>query len=397
MVAEPSAHLIGVRAEGNGQVGSDAWSIPQVELERFVATRRQTRFRPGYDLTLRPPKSVSVLWALSDEPRRSAIRDAHAEAVDEVVRYYEDRAVFARAGKGDRRLLASDGIVAAAFDHRTSRAGDPLLHTHVVTAKPGVQWRAADPTGTYSPPSHPAEIRGATKSNVPLCAKTPTSQRRSGCPLRQHAENHRRLREFGRIECIPPQDLQSAERNRLGKLLRTPEEDVQLPRRPHRRSPQARSWLVRVQVEVGQLIEEGIEGAAHFDPGHLLAETVVGAEREAEVAVALTEDVESVRFAEDRRISVGGTEGDVEQRVCRNGHPVEDRVAGRRPRRHHDRSVPSESLLDRLWHQLAVLLHGVELIWVGQEAGQQHCRRAKRRFSCRAHELEEKGDRHILW
>lgn len=67
-----------------------------------------------------------MLWALADEGRRSAIRDAHAEAVDEVVRYYEDRAVFARAGGGDRRLTASDGIVAAAFDHRTSRAGDPL-------------------------------------------------------------------------------------------------------------------------------------------------------------------------------------------------------------------------------------------------------------------------------
>ena len=154
---EPSAYLIGVRAEGNGQVGSDAWSIPQAELDRFVATRRQTRFRPGYDLTLRPPKSVSVLWALGDEPRRSAIRDAHAAAVDEVVRYYEDRAVFARAGKGDRRLLASDGIVAAAFDHRTSRAGDPLLHTHVVTANmtrvqtrdDGLVWRAIPGAGLF--------------------------------------------------------------------------------------------------------------------------------------------------------------------------------------------------------------------------------------------------------
>ena len=59
---------------------------------------------------------------------------AHAEAVDEVVRYYETNAVFARQGGGDRRLVSSAGIVAAAFDHRTSRAGDPLLHTHVVTA-----------------------------------------------------------------------------------------------------------------------------------------------------------------------------------------------------------------------------------------------------------------------
>jgi hypothetical protein len=41
---------------------------------------------------------VSVLWALADEERRAEIRQAHRDAVDEVVRYYEDRAVFARAG-----------------------------------------------------------------------------------------------------------------------------------------------------------------------------------------------------------------------------------------------------------------------------------------------------------
>ncbi len=157
VVAEPSAYLRGVRTVGTGQVGSDAWTVARSELDRFVATRRQNRFRPGYDLTLRPPKSVSVLWALADESRRAAIRDAHTEAVDEVVRYYEDRAVFARAGGGDRRLIGSDGIVAAAFDHRTSRAGDPLLHTHVVTAnmtrvvtaKHGVQWRAIPGAGLF--------------------------------------------------------------------------------------------------------------------------------------------------------------------------------------------------------------------------------------------------------
>lgn len=45
VVAEPSAYLRGVRTVGNGQVGSDAWTMAQEELDRFVATRRQTRFR----------------------------------------------------------------------------------------------------------------------------------------------------------------------------------------------------------------------------------------------------------------------------------------------------------------------------------------------------------------
>ena len=154
-VGVPPAYLLGVKAVGNGQAGSDAWSVSRGELERFSSSRRKVLARPGYDLTLRPPKSVSVLWALADDPLRAQIRQAHSEAVDEVVRYYETNAVFARKGGREQRLVRSAGIVAAAFDHRTSRAGDPLLHTHVVTAnmtsvddRDG-SWRAIAGKGLY--------------------------------------------------------------------------------------------------------------------------------------------------------------------------------------------------------------------------------------------------------
>ena len=94
------------------------------------------------------------MWALADDPLRAQIRQAHSEAVDEVVRYYETNAVFARSGGRHQRLVASAGIVAAAFDHRTSRAGDPLLHTHLVTANMTSvdatgPWRAIAGKGLY--------------------------------------------------------------------------------------------------------------------------------------------------------------------------------------------------------------------------------------------------------
>lgn len=148
-VVPPGAYLLGVRLPREGTGGME-WHIERAELERFCESRRQTKARPGYDLTLRPPKSVSVLWALTDADCRQEIRDAHTEAVDEVVRYYEQAAVRARGVRGRRHLLETAGIVAAAFDHRTSRAGDPLLHTHVVTANftkvlrdgEEIEWRA---------------------------------------------------------------------------------------------------------------------------------------------------------------------------------------------------------------------------------------------------------------
>ena len=41
-------------------------------------------------------------------------------------------ACFARRGRGGAQLVEANGFIGAAFRHRTSRAGDPQLHTHVV-------------------------------------------------------------------------------------------------------------------------------------------------------------------------------------------------------------------------------------------------------------------------
>jgi hypothetical protein len=42
--------------------------------------------------------------------------------------------VFARRGRNGHQHVPVQGLVAAGFGHRTSRAGDPQLHTHVVVA-----------------------------------------------------------------------------------------------------------------------------------------------------------------------------------------------------------------------------------------------------------------------
>src|SRR3546814_20369221 len=99
------------------------WLVPRVEVERFEAEHRSTKARPGYDITLRPPKSVSVLWALAPEAQRRAIRDAPREEVDAVVPHLERHAVFARQGTKDRARIATDGVIPPRFDHRTPRPG----------------------------------------------------------------------------------------------------------------------------------------------------------------------------------------------------------------------------------------------------------------------------------
>ncbi|HUP68585.1 MAG TPA: MobF family relaxase [Acidimicrobiales bacterium] len=133
-------------------VGRSRWRISAAEVARYAATQAPKARRPGYDLAFRPPKSVSVAWALGDEGLREVIREAHREAVTAALAYLEDQAAAARSGRG-RSRVATDGYVAAAFDHRTSRAGDPLLHTHVVVANltrlADGTWRALDSRGIF--------------------------------------------------------------------------------------------------------------------------------------------------------------------------------------------------------------------------------------------------------
>lgn len=89
---------------------------------------------PGFDLTFSPVKSVSVLWALGDEATREAVREAHDAGVAEAMAWMEEMSCVIRRGHGGAVREPGGGFVAAAFRHRTSRAGDPQLHTHVAVA-----------------------------------------------------------------------------------------------------------------------------------------------------------------------------------------------------------------------------------------------------------------------
>ena len=107
---------------------------------------------PGFDLTFSVPKSVSVLAALRPE-LSELIVDACEIAVARSIGWLEDNACFSRRGHNGVEHIDGDGYVAAAFRHRTSRAGDPQLHWHVLVANttrgPDGRWRTLDGTRLY--------------------------------------------------------------------------------------------------------------------------------------------------------------------------------------------------------------------------------------------------------
>jgi conjugative relaxase-like TrwC/TraI family protein len=90
----------------------------------------------GFDLTFCAPKSVSLIRAIrADDVADKAIADAHAAAISEAMEYLAAHAGYTRVHNpvtGEKDLVRLPGLVAIAYQHETSRAGDPHLHTHVI-------------------------------------------------------------------------------------------------------------------------------------------------------------------------------------------------------------------------------------------------------------------------
>jgi conjugative relaxase-like TrwC/TraI family protein len=118
------------------------------QMGRFVG-----REIAGFDLTFRPAKSVSLLALMSDAPIAAEVRDAHEATIDAALAYVEREAARSRTGHNGVNEIPVNGVIAAAFRHRTSRSGDPHLHTHVLVANMARgddgNWRTLDGRQLY--------------------------------------------------------------------------------------------------------------------------------------------------------------------------------------------------------------------------------------------------------
>ncbi len=90
--------------------------------------------RAGWDLTFSAPKSLSVLWARCDDMTRQQIQAGQLKAVSKALAFLERHAAVTRRGHGGKQQEAVAGLVTALFEHSTSRAQDPQLHTHCLVA-----------------------------------------------------------------------------------------------------------------------------------------------------------------------------------------------------------------------------------------------------------------------
>ena len=140
----------GIERETRSSSNRDA-AAPASSANDDPSSRR--RAVAGYDFTFSIPKSASVLWGIADATTQTRIAHAHHAAVAEAIAFLEREAASTRTGAtacdGAVAQVSVTGLIATAFDHFDSRAGDPHLHTHVVisnkvkTALDG-KWRSLD-------------------------------------------------------------------------------------------------------------------------------------------------------------------------------------------------------------------------------------------------------------
>jgi len=98
--------------------------------KRLVQQSESTRCA-GWDLTFSAPKSVSVAWSQSDPDTAREIREAQQEAVETALEYIEQECGYTRRGKGGR-IVEKAKCIFSTFEHGTSRAEQPQLHTHAL-------------------------------------------------------------------------------------------------------------------------------------------------------------------------------------------------------------------------------------------------------------------------
>ena len=266
-----------------------AAAVTRIEAEE--RRRRVPNAVAGFDLTFSPVKSVSALWAIADKQQQAQIVEAHHEALNDIVVLMEREVAFTRTGAGGVAQLDTRGLIAAAFDHWDSRAGDPQLHTHLVVANrvQGLdgRWRTLDGRVLY------AATVALSETYNGLLADKLTSRLGVGWEHReresQHGQPGRDRNPAFEISGVPPalveefsartaqieahlvdlvaQHRESTGRDPSRRELYVLQQQATLTERPHKDTPQPLSELVESwRRRAGQVLLD--------DPRRVVAQVV---------------------------------------------------------------------------------------------------------------------------
>ena len=118
--------------------------LPTGKQLGIIDEKGERQHRPGTDITLSPPKSVSILALIGEDER---LLQAHDKAVKTTLDTIESIASEARVSiNGKTSFEKTNNLVVARFCHTTSRELDAQLHDHCIilnmTKRTDGEWRA---------------------------------------------------------------------------------------------------------------------------------------------------------------------------------------------------------------------------------------------------------------
>lgn len=295
----------------------------------------------GYDLTFAAPKSVGLMRALTDDTAEKIIAEAHMKATRAAMEYLHQHAGYTRVHNpitGQKDLQRLPGLVGIAYQHETSRCGDPHLHTHVLVpnrqargdgtlvsidgtslfheakaagvlyqavlrqtlhAELGLEWERVDPrTGM-------AEIAGVTRACIKAWSRRSTRLREwardnlvlvDGKPTAQQLAAAQKATRPRKPESLPWAELKAQ--------WRADERGLELDRAAHHEAGRARRAaqpLTRAQL---------LEAAAHIDKATFTradlveligAQTPVDAQGDVRALIENSVDMVAIRVSEPRQ------------------------------------------------------------------------------------------------
>lgn len=290
-------------------------------IETEESARRSRRAVAGFDFTFSLPKSASVLWGVADAATQALIAEAHHAAVAEVVAFMEREFAATRSGATSRDGAVAQvevtGLIATAFDHFDSRAGDPQLHTHVMVSNKARtlfdgKWRSLD-----SRPLHAATValselhnavfadhlsrvlgvgwerreRGADRNPVWAVAAVPEELVAEFSSRSRHIdiEKDRLIAEYERAHGHAPSRETIIRLRQQATLATRPDKEV----RPL--ADLAQEWRTRASRLLGRAATEWAREAVAVEPAKLLRAADVPLERIARLGASVVAAVAEKR------------------------------------------------------------------------------------------------------
>lgn len=107
--------------------------------EKLRREKEDGKTRAGYDHTFTAPKSLSILLEMAEATGNTALAEAirkiQNDAVNVTLKHIEKNYMYTRTRTENGRVHEqTTNLIAAKFEHDTSRELDPTLHTHCVIA-----------------------------------------------------------------------------------------------------------------------------------------------------------------------------------------------------------------------------------------------------------------------